>query len=251
MPSFAANGPTKLTLAAHVVSLGHAAPHSSAYLRAAAGLLMQALPVDALLAIRQPQPGAWVAEHAQGVRRATLQRLSANWECYRRELAPVFDRAARSGAAVDAHEMGERWVDTRYFLEIVAPQRAVATAIVLLRFQGAALGAFVLGRRRDFAVHEIELMRELSPCLALGLAAHAAASAHDQAGTLAVLTPSEREVTSYVCLGYTNKEIAVACGISPNRVRNKLVRIFERLGVSTRAELSGLAARGYPAPRRN
>jgi len=239
-----------LTLAAHVVALGHAAPCSRHYLKAAAGALTKALPVDALLAIRQPRAGAWVAECVQGVERATLERLSDNWECYRRELSPVFDSADGSGAAVDAHEMGEGLANTRYFTEIAAPQRAVATAIVLLRWQGAALGAFVLGRRREFEPHETELLRELAPSLALGLAAHACSAAREPTDPLATLTPSEREVTSYVCLGYTNKEIALACGVSANRVRNKLVRIFERLGVSTRAELSGLAARSCAAARR-
>ncbi len=236
-----------LTLAESVVALGHEAKSADAYLQAAATLLARTLPVDALLAIRQPRQGAWVAEYAEGVSRLTLQRLAGNWDCYRRELGVVFDRAARLGAAVDAHELGARLPATRYFTEIAAPQRAAATAIVLLCWQGSALGAFVLGRRRDFSKPEIELLRKLAPTLALGLAAHAREPDESRA-LVAGLTRRERDVVSYVCLGYTNKEIAAACGISANTVRNKLVRIFERWGESTRAELSALAARSLASP---
>ena len=198
---------------ADVVGLGHATGDAKAYLHAASALLSRALPVDAVLAIRQPARGAWVVEHAQGVPREMLRRLVGNWECYRSELAPVFDSAARHGAAVDADELGRGLTTTRYFIEVAAPQRAVATAIVLLRWQGTALGAFVLGRRRGFSKPESDLLRELSPSLAMGLAAHLRAAGAPVAG----LTRRECEVVSYVCLGYTNKEALRAAGIlSPN-----------------------------------
>jgi DNA-binding CsgD family transcriptional regulator len=160
----------------------------------------------------------------------------------------VFERAARRGAAVDSQEMGARLQSTRYFAEIAAPQRASSTAIVLLRWQTTSLGAFVLGRRSEFSPAERDLLCLLAPSLALGLAAHVS-SPDDRETLLQTLTPSEREVVSYVCLGFTNKEIASACGISANRVRNKLVRIFRRLEVSTRAELSAVAARHCTAAR--
>jgi DNA-binding CsgD family transcriptional regulator len=231
-----------LELTSSIVAIGHSAPNARAYLKEVSTLLTQAVPVDALLAIRQPSLGGWVSEHAFGVSTSTLKRLQGNWGCYRQELAPVFERAALSGAAVDSQEMGARLHDTRYFAEIAAPQRANSTAIVLLRWQTASLGAFVLGRRREFSSNERDLLCLLAPSLALGLAAHTS-TPDDREPMLQSLTPSEREVVSYVCLGFTNKEIATACGISANRVRNKLVRIFRRLEVSTRAELSALAVR--------
>lgn len=237
-----------LELTSSIVAMGHAAPNASAYLREVSALLTQAVPVDALLAIRQPSMGGWVTDHTVGVSPSTLKRLKGNWGCYRQELAPVFERAARRGAAVDSQEMGARLRDTRYYAEIAAPQRSRSTAIVLLRWQSTSLGAFVLGRRRDFSPIERELLCLLAPSLALGLAAHASAPG-DHEPLLKTLTPSEREVVSYVCLGFTNKEIAAACGISANRVRNKLVRIFRRLEVSTRAELSAVAARHCAAGR--
>lgn len=58
------------------------------------------------------------------------------------------------------------------------------------------------------------------------------------------LTPAERHVVDYVCLGYTNPEIAAALGISVNTVRNRLVLVFRKLGATTRAELVRVALLG-------
>jgi len=60
-------------------------------------------------------------------------------------------------------------------------------------------------------------------------------------GSRRLLTPRERDVLEYLCLGYTNREIALACGSSPNTVRNQLVSIFAKLGVTTRSEAVGVA----------
>jgi DNA-binding CsgD family transcriptional regulator len=57
------------------------------------------------------------------------------------------------------------------------------------------------------------------------------------------LSPREGEITRLVGLGYTNKEIAMALGTSGNTVRNQLCRVFQKMGVTTRAELAGMGAR--------
>ncbi|MFO0727673.1 MAG: LuxR family transcriptional regulator [Myxococcota bacterium] len=58
------------------------------------------------------------------------------------------------------------------------------------------------------------------------------------------LSARQREVAALVGLGRSNKEIAEQLGTSVNTVRNQLVVIFERLGVSSRAELAAMVARG-------
>jgi DNA-binding CsgD family transcriptional regulator len=63
-----------------------------------------------------------------------------------------------------------------------------------------------------------------------------------QAPDLPGLTDRQREILGYVGLGYTNPEIARACGISKFTVRNQLVRLFERFGVATRTELAQLTS---------
>jgi len=55
------------------------------------------------------------------------------------------------------------------------------------------------------------------------------------------LTRREREVLDCLCRGYTNGEIALACGTSVNTVRNQLRVVFRKLGASTRSEAVALA----------
>lgn len=54
------------------------------------------------------------------------------------------------------------------------------------------------------------------------------------------LTPREREVAALVALGYTNREVAEALGISPATVAVHLRSILRELGVRSRAAV-GLA----------
>lgn len=58
--------------------------------------------------------------------------------------------------------------------------------------------------------------------------------------TLSGLSPREREVAGLFASGMTNKQVARALGTSPSTVRNQLVRIYEKLGISSKAELAGL-----------
>jgi DNA-binding NarL/FixJ family response regulator len=50
------------------------------------------------------------------------------------------------------------------------------------------------------------------------------------------LSSQERRVLAAVAAGKTDKEVAVALGLSPKTVRNYLDRVFEKLGVRTRTE---------------
>lgn len=50
------------------------------------------------------------------------------------------------------------------------------------------------------------------------------------------LTGRESEVLNWLSQGKSNSEIGVILGISPNTVKNHLKRIFEKLGVTSRAE---------------
>lgn len=52
------------------------------------------------------------------------------------------------------------------------------------------------------------------------------------------LTEREEEIARLVTSRRTNGEIAAALGLSQSTVKNRLVRIFDKLGVNTRAELA-------------
>ena len=56
-------------------------------------------------------------------------------------------------------------------------------------------------------------------------------------GEIDVLTKRELEVVRQACQGLANKEIAERLGLSEHTVKNYLFRVFEKIGVSSRAEL--------------
>jgi DNA-binding NarL/FixJ family response regulator len=51
------------------------------------------------------------------------------------------------------------------------------------------------------------------------------------------LTPREKETTELVAEGISNREISARLGLSEHTVRNYVQHVFEKLGLSTRAEL--------------
>ena len=62
------------------------------------------------------------------------------------------------------------------------------------------------------------------------------------------LTARERELVGLAARGLQNNEIALLAKISTHTVRNTLAKVFEKVGVSNRAELTYLASRPSPVP---
>jgi DNA-binding CsgD family transcriptional regulator len=85
-----------------------------------------------------------------------------------------------------------------------------------------------------FGVRDVDWLRALLPTLILADEGTAAS-----AGPSRALTPREADLVEYLRLGYTNAQIALATGRSVAAVRNLLVRIFDKTGVRTRAQLVG------------
>jgi DNA-binding CsgD family transcriptional regulator/tetratricopeptide (TPR) repeat protein len=63
----------------------------------------------------------------------------------------------------------------------------------------------------------------------------------DLAGPLRSLSSREREIAELVVAGKTNREIAAVLFVSEHTVRNQLVNVFAKLGISRRTELARLA----------
>ncbi len=63
----------------------------------------------------------------------------------------------------------------------------------------------------------------------------------DLAGPLQALSNREREIALLVAEGKTNREIAAVLFVSEHTVRNQLVNVFTKLGISRRTELARLA----------
>lgn len=52
-----------------------------------------------------------------------------------------------------------------------------------------------------------------------------------------LLTPREKQVVALVASAYSNREIAEQLQITENTVKKSLLRIFDKLGTSSRVEL--------------
>jgi len=60
---------------------------------------------------------------------------------------------------------------------------------------------------------------------------------------LAELSPREREVADRVASGRTNREVAAALFLSEKTIGSHLARIYDKLGVHSRAALAAIVAR--------
>jgi DNA-binding CsgD family transcriptional regulator/PAS domain-containing protein len=69
------------------------------------------------------------------------------------------------------------------------------------------------------------------------------AAPDETASALPILTRREREIADFVMRGFSNSDIALAASISRNTVKLHLKRVFEKLQVSSRAELAAALAR--------
>ncbi|HEX8854928.1 MAG TPA: helix-turn-helix transcriptional regulator, partial [Thermoleophilaceae bacterium] len=65
----------------------------------------------------------------------------------------------------------------------------------------------------------------------------------DRGEGLAGLSPREREVAEEVASGKTNRDIAATLFLSEKTVESHLARIYSKLGVHSRAALTGIVAR--------
>jgi len=107
----------------------------------------------------------------------------------------------------------------------------------VLRVGERSTSALSLSRTRPFSTAELRLLDQLQPVLQLGDERQV-----EVAETIgARLSPRERQIFEYLVRGYRNEDIARALGTSPATVRNQLVRLYRKTGVSTRSELVGLA----------
>jgi len=107
----------------------------------------------------------------------------------------------------------------------------------VLRVGERAMSALSLSRTHPFSTEELRSLDQLQPVLQLGderqVEFGETIGAH--------LSPRERQIFEYLVRGFRNEDIARALGTSPATVRNQLVRLYRKTGVSTRSELVGLA----------
>lgn len=180
---------------------------------------------------------------------AFVALLRARVRTYDAELAPVRGAAlARRGVAVDSEVLPSFVMqETAYHRELRAPVGGKHSLLAFSQVSARQSLIVMLGRTGSaFRTPATALVEELLPVITMAHATFAVHEAHatavpGAAADRARLTRREREVLDYLCLGYTNREIALACGSSSNTVRNQLAKIFAKLGATTRSEAVGLA----------
>ena len=121
-------------------------------------------------------------------------------------------------------------------LRRLQPHHGESSLIAYLGAGSQIVTGVVLGRTRTrFKPAEVERLRAALPVLTVcELAVGRRMPSESE-----LLSAREREILSYLRLGYTNREIGLALGTSFRTVRNQLSHLFEKLGVSTRAEAVG------------
>ncbi|HEU4578787.1 MAG TPA: helix-turn-helix transcriptional regulator [Polyangiaceae bacterium] len=151
--------------------------------------------------------------------------------------------SAQRGVAVDAEVYGARLERLTAYQRLTKPSGMRTGAMLVSQAGGRFIAALLLGRRSsEFRPAELERLRQFAAFIRLAetwrwverraARASAALVVPESVG----LTERERELLSYLGLGYTNEQIASACGVSPYTVRNQLSRAYSKLGVATRAE---------------
>jgi DNA-binding NarL/FixJ family response regulator len=162
----------------------------------------------------------------------------------RDEASDVIVAARRQGGvAVDLEVLGARGLERKqYYQRLMRPIGGRCTALVPVQWQGYGLSVLALGRTgRPYSAREVERLRQLAPTLRLCEAlqetrARMTRAIGREAALVPALTRAERDVLSYLRLGYTNADIARARSSALRTVRNQLSSAYAKLGVASRAE---------------
>lgn len=175
-----------------------------------------------------------------GIEPHELDLLEANWARYSREIAPLIDRMRECGAAWDKEVFGTQWEQLPFYDEVARPMKLHSNLLVDVSLPHSSRGFLLLGRgaSREFDEPDIERIRQLRPALCVSDVAMRSARSE----VTSQLDETEQEIVKCVRLGYTNRQTAIAIGMSPFTVRNRLSELYTRFGVGSRAELIGIFA---------
>jgi DNA-binding CsgD family transcriptional regulator len=194
----------------------------------------------------------WTPGQASGVVNgfdvAFLRRVQARGDTFADDVqALVAGALQRGGVGVDCETLDARRRDrSAFYREIIWPVGSRGFLTVPLCAGGEIVAMMQLGRGNAQAarfedVASRERLAHVRAIFALAERAHAPTLKKTDAIAASDLTAREQEVVRYLTLGFTNKEIALACGTSANTVKNQLAAAFKKANVSTRAELTAWA----------
>jgi DNA-binding CsgD family transcriptional regulator len=184
---------------------------------------------------------------AEGMHRTYLQRY-----CLLDPLHPSRCVEQQGSVLTLAGELPETLrIKSLYWQRFLRPHHVVDVMEVLLRADDLVVGAFSLLRfepEAPFSQTEVESANALAPLLELALESKLCrkpALCLSQAGSEAAdraarLTHREQQVARLVRNGLSNKQIARDLALAQPTVKTHLLRMFRKLGVSSRTELVGV-----------
>jgi len=214
-----------------LIDAAHAATTLAEYERALFEVLGRTIGFEVAFCLRSGSLGPVTPGFQSSLRAAVRGR----WDAYREDFRAVEGRARREGrVVVDRDVLGARKLErTAVYQEVMRPHGGESSLVAYLGAGSRVVAGVVLGRTRArFKAAEVERLRSAISVLTVCELAVGQGKPRDSD----LLSRREREILSYLRLGYTNREIGIALGTSFRTVRNQLSRTFEKLGVSTRAE---------------
>jgi DNA-binding CsgD family transcriptional regulator len=174
-----------------------------------------------------------------------IEFCEQNFSNYASEVGPVVAALQRLGGALDRDLVSLR--ERRkfaFYADIVRPQYIDSMLVMVPRWRGLPLGMLRLQRSRGsaFQSEDLALAMQLLPAVEVSLAAlRTAWPGRQPFGPR--LTPRENEIAAHVARGLTTPQIALLLGTSRLTVRNQIGRIFDKLGIASRAELAAWVAK--------
>lgn len=207
------------------------------------------VPCDSAVVSEPQQPDGLTTSDVDATARQLIDFCESNYATFAPDLSRGLNQGARVGGFVDCevYSLHERF-ELGIFCEVLRPQGIRSAVVLTPRWRKRPLGNIRLQRHGGTPVSQADLERllPLLPAIELGLVLLRSDRGYWRQPDLDALTSREREIALYVGRGLTTPQIGLLLGTSRNTVRNQMGRIFDKLGVSSRAELAGwLNARAH------
>jgi DNA-binding CsgD family transcriptional regulator len=174
-----------------------------------------------------------------------IRYCEQNFAHYLPEVAPLMTEARRSRGVVDSEFFSSDERDKlSFYADIVRPQGISSILMLLPQWRGDVLGMIRMERRRGTPLRatHLALATRVLTVVELSLAA-LRGDGPRQRVPLPKLSGRETEIAEHVARGLTTPQIALLLGTSRLTVRNQIGRIFDKIGVASRAELAGWVTR--------
>lgn len=236
-----------------LVDLAQSDLTAHAFLQEVIGLLDQTLGFDTAFAVGPATGGRMMAYNAPPEHVEVAERtLRYSKTRYAADILPVFATTDRVGGCIDTEFFPTERSRQKsvLFQEVMKPTGVRSMLQLCARWRGRPMVRLNLNRHggQRFSASDLERGLGLLPTLEACLAARAASETTDE---ISGLTRREMEVAELVARGLTTAQVGSVLGTSAFTVRNQLTRIFDKLGVDSRAELAAfVAARRPSVPKR-